>query len=48
VEVVEARPSAKPDRGVVRLRHRVVNQDGALVLEYFSARLIRTAAGVPS
>ena len=44
VEVVEARPSSKADRGVVQLLHRVFNQDGAVVLEYRSARLIRTRA----
>ncbi len=43
VEVVEARPSRNPDRGVV-MRHRVLNQDDLQVLEYRSARLIRTRA----
>ena len=45
VDVVEARPSKKPDRGVVVLKHRVLNQDDGLVLGYESARLIATAAG---
>jgi acyl dehydratase len=42
VEVVEARPSRNPDRGVVVLQHRVCNQDDVVVLRYRSARLIRT------
>lgn len=45
VEVIDARPSKKPGRGVVRLHHRVHNQDDVVVLEYLSARLIRTRAG---
>jgi len=33
-EVLESRPSAShPDRGIVRLRHRGLNQRGALVIE---------------
>jgi len=33
-EVLETRPSAKkPDRGIVRLRHRGVNQHGTTVVE---------------
>ena len=48
VEVLEARLSKKPDRGVVAMRHRVLNQDGVTVLEYNSARLIRTRAGAAS
>jgi len=46
VDVVEARQSSKPDRGVVRLHHRVLNQEDVLVLEYDSARLVRGRAGV--
>lgn len=45
VDVVEARPSSKPGRGVVRLHHRVLNQEDVLVLEYDSARLIRSRSG---
>lgn len=41
VEVVEARSTKKPERGVVVLRHRVLNQDGVVVLSYRSARLVR-------
>jgi acyl dehydratase len=41
IEVLEARPSKNPDRGVVVMRHRVLNQDDVEVLAYQSARLIR-------
>jgi acyl dehydratase len=44
VEVVEARPSRNPDRGVVVMRHLVLNQDDVKVLEYRSARLVRMRA----
>lgn len=43
LEVVEARPS-RHDRGVVVIQHHVLNQDDVAVLEYRSARLIRTRA----
>jgi acyl dehydratase len=42
VEVVESRASRNPDRGVVVLEHRVLNQHDAVVLTYRSARLIRS------
>jgi itaconyl-CoA hydratase len=33
-EVLETRPStSKPDRGIVRLRHRGLNQRGQVVIE---------------
>ena len=33
-EVLETRPSSsRPDRGIVRLRHRGLNQDGTVVVE---------------
>jgi acyl dehydratase len=44
VEIVEARPSKDPARGVVVLAHRVRNQDDVVVLSYESARLIATGA----
>lgn len=44
IEVVEARPSRSPERGVVVMQHRVLNQDGVVVLTYTSARLIATRA----
>jgi acyl dehydratase len=43
VEVVEARLSSEPARGVVVMEHRVLNQHDAVVLSYRSARLIRAA-----
>jgi acyl dehydratase len=42
LEVVEARRSSSPDRGVLVLEHRVRNQDDAIVLSYRSARLVRS------
>jgi acyl dehydratase len=42
IEVLEARISRNPHRGVVVLEHRVLNQDDAVVLTYRSARLIQT------
>lgn len=45
VEVLEARLSRDPARGVVVLGHRVVNQQDTIVLHYRSARLIATADG---
>jgi acyl dehydratase len=44
VEIVQARPSKDPARGVVVLAHRVRNQDDVVVLSYESARLIATGA----
>jgi acyl dehydratase len=43
IEVLEARASKDPSRGVVVMEHRVLNQDDAPVLRYRSARLIRAA-----
>jgi len=45
VEVVEARPTKNPERGLVVMQHSVLNQDGVTVLRYRSARLIRTREG---
>jgi acyl dehydratase len=45
VEVVEARISKHPDRGVVVMEHRVLNQADVTVLSYRSARLLATGAG---
>ncbi len=47
-EVLEVRPSqSKPDRGVVRVHTRVLNQEGTLVAEFKRAVLVprRDAAG---
>lgn len=50
LEVVSARPSSKPGRGVVGLNQNVLNQAGETVMTYTSARLIcmRTAMGTGS
>lgn len=40
-EVIEARTTSKPDRGLVRTRNRVVNQRGQEVLVYTPLRMLR-------
>ena len=40
-EVIEARPTSKADRGLVRFANRVVNQRGEAVLEYHPLRLLK-------
>jgi acyl dehydratase len=45
VELLEARATKKPERGLVVMLHRVLNQDGVTVLTYRSTRLIRTRSG---
>lgn len=40
-EVVEHRLTSKDDRGLVRFANRVVNQRGAIVLEYNPLRLLK-------
>jgi acyl dehydratase len=45
IEVIEARVTKNPDRGVVVMRHRVFNQEDVPVLTYQSARLVRTRGG---
>jgi len=40
-EVLEARPSSKPGRGVVTLRHRVFNQDHVEVCRYRRIALVQ-------
>lgn len=40
-EVIEARPTSKPDRGLVRTRNRVLNQRDEAVLVYTPLRMIR-------
>ena len=40
-EVIEHRPTSKGDRGLVRFANKVVNQDGATVLEYNPLRLLK-------
>ncbi|MGQ0502230.1 MAG: FAS1-like dehydratase domain-containing protein [Panacagrimonas sp.] len=43
-EVIEARTTSKPDRGLVRTRNRVVNQHGQTVLLYNPLRMLRRRA----
>lgn len=40
VEVIELRPTSKPDRGLVRLKRDIVNQDGLLAQEGTSVFLM--------
>jgi acyl dehydratase len=41
-EIVEARASeSKPDRGIVRVAHDVVNQDGAVIAKFKVGHLVR-------
>ena len=40
-EVIEARLTRKPGRGLVRTRNRVVKQDGTVALTYTPLRLIK-------
>lgn len=41
-EVVDKRPTSKPDRGLVELRHVVTNQRGDEVLTYKRRALVKT------
>ncbi len=41
VRIVEARPSRQPGRGIVTAEHTVRNQDGATVMTFRIARLVR-------
>lgn len=40
-EVLESRPTAKPGRGVVKTRNRIVNQRGECIMVYSPARLVK-------
>ena len=40
-EVIEARPTKNPDRGLVRTRNSVENQDGKIVIVYQPLRLMK-------
>lgn len=44
-EVLEKRPSSKGGRGIVKVAHRVHNQDGDLVCAYSRTVLVRTRPG---
>lgn len=42
VEVVEIKPSSsKPDRGVLKLAHKVVNQDDVVVMTFTTIKILR-------
>lgn len=41
-EVVEARATSKPDRGLVRTTNQVINQRGEIVLTYNPLRMVKT------
>lgn len=41
-EVVEARPTSKADRGLLRTSNKVVNQRGEVVLTYNPLRMVKT------
>lgn len=45
VEVLEKRPSSRPDRGYVRLRYTTLNQHGEPVLSMLSSGIIATRGG---
>lgn len=48
-EVLEVRPSqSKPDRGVIRVQTRGINQRGELVIEYERAVLVHRRGHVPA
>ena len=46
IEVVEARPSSKPDRGVVKFRRSAVNQRGEVVVECMVSMLFKRREAV--
>lgn len=46
-EVLEARPSSKPGRGIVKTRNTVVNQHGKPVIVYSPTRLVKGRDYVP-
>jgi Acyl dehydratase len=46
IEVVEARPSSKPDRGIVKFRRSAVSQRGEVVVECFVSMLFKRREAV--
>ena len=42
VEIIEARPTSKPGRGLVRSRNRVLKADGSECIIYEPLRMLRT------
>lgn len=45
VEVLEARPTSKPGRGIVKARHDIVNQRGETVITYEATRMVLAREG---
>jgi len=45
-EVVEARSTSKPERGLLRTSNKVLNQRGEVVLTYNPLRMVKTRPGV--
>jgi acyl dehydratase len=44
--VVESKASkSKPDRGIVRMRHDTVNQDGTVILSLLAMHMLRRRPG---
>lgn len=48
VSVVDRRETRHPDRGIVRTRHTVKNQDGVAVMTFLVTRMIARRAAVPA
>jgi len=44
ISVAEKRETKKPDRGIVRFQHRVLNQRGETVMEYTVERMLKRKA----
>jgi 3-hydroxybutyryl-CoA dehydratase len=45
VEVLEARPTSKGGRGIVKARHDIVNQKGDTVITYDATRMVLARGG---
>jgi len=48
IEVTEARKTSKSARGLVRTKNRIINQHGAVVIEYSPQRLMAASGDSPS
>jgi len=44
-KVTSARPTSKPDRGIVSALNKVVNQHGEVVLTYTATRMVKATGG---
>ena len=45
VEILEARPTSKSGRGIVKARHDIVNQKGVTVISYEATRMVLARDG---